>query len=118
MTTAATWRKTKQGTWVVYATWADLDKAKFETGSISVTAKSGTTRDVAIEDIGNPFTVDGVQMAYGYPKAEPRQSHGTSNLCDNCGQRPGRYQRVDSSGIGGMVCGQCNREDQYSLSFC
>jgi hypothetical protein len=120
----ATWRKTKQGDWVVYATFTELDKAKFETGAITVTSKSGATKTVGIESIGKSFIVDGVEMAYGYPMAETRAttrrngSPAPAGTCDNCGGRGAKYERVDSSGIGGIVCGVCSREDRYSLSFC
>jgi hypothetical protein len=38
--------------------------------------------------------------------------------CDNCGMATGRYPRIDSSGIWGMVCRPCDmNSDDVMLSF-
>jgi uncharacterized Zn-finger protein len=120
----ATWRKTKSGEWVVYATHEALDHAQSQAEPVTVTTKAGSTKDVAIDSVGKPFTVDGVKMAYGHPRPEPREATAAirrqprADMCDNCGGRGARYERFDSSGIPGVVCGRCAREESYELSFC
>lgn len=37
--------------------------------------------------------------------------------CAECGERRGIVQRTDSSGMTGMVCRQCARQDRHALSF-
>lgn len=37
--------------------------------------------------------------------------------CDNCGRGGAHHHRTDSSGIAGVVCDSCNRDDWFMLSF-
>lgn len=68
MSTAATYRKTKQGEWVVFAPAALLQPG----GALTVHTKDGKAKLETITRVGREFTVDGVAMAYGY--LAPRQT--------------------------------------------
>jgi hypothetical protein len=81
------WRKTKSGEWVVYARATALHAGT----SLYVTAKSGDTKSVRIASVGRPFSVGGVDMAYGYvsdtkprPASSSRRS-STGRRCYTCG---------------------------------
>lgn len=50
-----------------------------------------------------------------HPKRPARSRQ--SQMCDECGERRGRHERQDSSGIWGKVCDRCDREPSYVLSF-
>ncbi len=110
-----TYRKTKTGHYVVYGPAASI-----KAGSVvTVTKKNGMTKQEHVESIGKPFTVDGVQMVYGYLTASsPHHPYRTGGReCDNCGGPGARFHRFDSSGLAGTVCAACNYEDDYNLSF-
>jgi hypothetical protein len=54
-------------------------------------------------------------QTYKFTRAATSQS--TGRACDECRQGGGRHLRRDSNGVAGVVCGQCNREPDYGLSF-
>jgi hypothetical protein len=62
---AATYRKTSQDVWVVFARHEDLVEAH-RLGAIRVTKKNGDTKVEAIAKVGKPFDRDGDTFAYGY----------------------------------------------------
>ncbi len=103
---ALRYRKTKDGEWVAYGPAAEL-----RPGMVAVTKKDGTAKEEAVLRVGKPFTVDGVAMAYGYLAPDPEHA------CAQCGRAAGTIHRTDSSGIPGKVCGRCNKEPWYCLSF-
>lgn len=49
------------------------------------------------------------------PRARWREPSGEP--CANCDGPGGRFRRVDSSGIGGVVCASCDKDDDFQLSF-
>ncbi len=64
------------------------------------------------------------QSASGWSKAarrrtarRPRTTSSVSPPCDNCGAAAGAYGRVDSSGVPGRVCGECQWLSQDELLF-
>lgn len=63
--------------------------------------------------------LDVARDAYRSMKWQPasRQRRESGGTCDNCGGGGARYTRHDSSGIRGTVCGRCDREEDYLLSF-
>lgn len=109
-TRTANYRKTRQGEWVVMAPTTDLTAG----ATITVTKKSGETKTERIARVGRTFTVDGVEMAYGYIAAgATRPSPGRS--CESCGSSRGVHPATDMSGVGGYACYRC---DDGSLSYC
>jgi len=118
-TPPVTFRKTQQGEWVImmpesYARVGD---------TVAVTKKDGHTKNVQIVRIRRPFNVQGKPYVYcefkdssARPVSAPSMSVA---ICDNCGARisGSGEERVDSSGIRGIVCRNCARASRYELSF-
>jgi hypothetical protein len=119
MNATATYRKTRQGEWVVFGPAAVIAECAHRGDRIEVTKRDGTTKLEAIERCGKAFTADGRQMAYGYIARTARPSASRSSrreMCDECGDRPAVTTAYDLSGIPGRVCGGCKR-NEGSLSF-
>lgn len=78
----ATYRRTKQGEWVVMAPAATLRAGQ----AITVTTKAGARKTEIIDHVGRAFAAEGVQMAYGYlaPAAPVRGSRGPSHRGHAC----------------------------------
>ena len=97
-----TWRRARDGEWVVMAPHAYFVKAeKLWNSTVDVRAKGGKRRVVRIGRYGSPFDVNGVPMAYGHTT-----DYGT---CDDCG-RKGRLEYIASdysSGLSGFACYEC-----------
>lgn len=118
MTTAtatATYRKTRQGEWVAYGP-ADLVKPG---ASVVVTKKSGEAKTEHVATVGRSFTVDGVDMVYGYLDTSRRTPAAAttaraSRSCQVCGSSRA-HAATDMSGISGYACYRC---DDGHLSFC
>lgn len=109
--TAASYRKTRQGEWVVMAPVEAFQPGRL----VAVVTKSGETRHEVIARVGRPFSVGGVEMAYGY--IDPRSAAGhdrTKRSCESCGSTTGVHHATDMSGIGGYACRRC---DDGTLSF-
>jgi len=84
-------------------------------GRVTVTRRDGASSQVVL-GAPVPNTSDVFQRA-GQASTCGR---GKRELCANCGDDTGRrgiYERVDSSGIGGLVCASCAREPRWGLSF-
>jgi len=68
MTATLTYRKTRQGEWVVFgpraAMWDDLYNKHL--GSVTVTKKDGTAKTERLARLSKPFTADGAECCYGY----------------------------------------------------
>ena len=84
-----TYRKTREGEWVVMGPVA----AVRANGTVLVTRRDGTTKMESIARVGSPFSVNGVSMVYGHiARGSPAVSvpRGTFE-CDECGEwaRPG-----------------------------
>lgn len=126
---APRFRKTKTGEWVAYAPAARLQQCLHEeSGELSVRKANGEWKVVDLARVGKPFTVDGMQMAYGYLAQDERPARrtprgaataGRGGICDECGE-PRRNLREcrDSSGIAGMCCPRCASGPDYERSFC
>lgn len=129
-----TYRKTSQGEWVAFGPASEIKAGS----DITVAKKSGERETRHVNAAGKPFLVDGVKMVYGYLadreiSEEKRQAgfaamwSGTASVpaprkparqqCAECGERAGRHERRDSSGIPGLVCDRCDREPSHALSF-
>ena len=134
----ATWRKTKQGEWVAFGTAADLKAAANNDLPVTMVRKDGTRQDRTVTRVGKTFTVDGVEMCYGYlapEKPARREAPGyvrlaqatrpttrpttrKSGRCDECGRNARMlFPAHDMSGIPGHVCTTC-KADEGMLSFC
>lgn len=118
-------RKTKTDEWVVMAPVARLRQClDQESGELSVRKANGEWKVVDLARVGKPFTVDGVEMAYGYLRQDEklRQSKpagsGKGGICDEC-QQPRRNLREcrDSSGLVGLCCPRCASMADYERSF-
>jgi hypothetical protein len=73
-TTTASYRKTRQGQWVVYGPAATI-----QVGPVQVTKRDGTTRTERVVAVGRTFQVDGTDMVYGYlDDARPRPTSRTT----------------------------------------
>lgn len=87
------------------------------------TSASGTgwTGDDYDPDLGHaePYTtLEAARRAYQAMKFElPRRTQPTGPACSNCDRPGARHPRYDSSGIKGLVCNSCNRDEDYMLSF-
>lgn len=84
-----TYRRTKTGEWVAYGAYAPIAElvaaktaayGQYADGalaagavSIEVTTKAGATKWETIVRLGQPFTVDGVEMVYAYLRPQPRR---------------------------------------------
>jgi hypothetical protein len=120
--TAAQFRRTQDGTWVVFGS---VDEVK--RGKVRVQKKDGRMSDVMVTRLGRPFNVNGIPHVYGYFESEKpsgnsgtSRNHGTrSDVCDNCFKplRGRGSPARDSSGIPGIVCPQCARMSQYERSY-
>lgn len=106
----STYRRTKQGTWVVFGPASEV-----KPGPVTVTKKDGTTKVETVTGVGKPFQVNGVPHVYGYT-APRRQQSRSSDLCDECGENRARYNAVDMSGISGRVCGVCYNSGGLSFA--
>ena len=108
-----TYRKTRNGTWAVMGPASQITAGR----TVVVTKRDGSTKPELISSVGKTFTRDGQQMVYGYPERSSgsRNSSG-GQMCDECGQRRGYIEARDMSGIPGLVCGRCIR-DEGCLSF-
>ena len=60
----ATFRKNKQGVWVVFGTVSEVG-----IGKVRVSRKDGSVRSVNVASVGRPFTANGQAMVYGYLEA-------------------------------------------------
>jgi hypothetical protein len=69
------YRKTKQGVWVVCGPVAEV-----KVGKVAVTKKDGTTKAETIESIGKPFSAASGEgeMVYGYIKPSNQPSNGSN----------------------------------------
>jgi len=88
-TTTATYRKTKTGEWVAFAPAASLAAGQ----PVTVTKRSGETVARLVDRAGKPFTVDGVEMAYGYLVAEGAAASSPKARVTGYGRRGGGYSR-------------------------
>ena len=99
---ACTYRKNKEGEWVVVGPRTTLAQAAKTGEPVAVTLKSGKVKHERIERVGRGFQgPDGVQLAYGYPLRVN---------CAECGGAGGVHPVEDLSGIPGYVCGRCARQ--------
>jgi len=106
------YRKTKAGTWVAFGPAAAITAG----AEITVTTRSGEVKTEHIERIGRPFTIDGVEMVYGYLTDRPA-AHG--GVCENCDAGMASLTECeDSSGISGYCCSRCASAPAVELSFC
>jgi hypothetical protein len=118
----ATWRKNREGTWVVFGPASEVLEGEW----VAVSKKDGTSKRVKIGQVSRPFQVDGKAHVYGTPEQRDsgtQQSAGsrqaTGQCCAECG-KPLRGRGTlcyDSSGIDGYCCGTCARYSQYERSF-
>lgn len=114
------YRKNKAGSWVVCGPVGEVAP-----GPVVVTKKNGDQKTEHVVSIGKPFDTPNGKMVYGYidndnghQAAAPSRGAGGVGQCDNCGRVvPKLYPAVDSSGLGGDVCGQCHTDPSYVLSF-
>ena len=84
---AATWRRTRQGEWVVCGRTDEV-----VAGSDALVRRSnGSLQWVHIETTGRPFRVDGQQMVYGYVRR--RVPAGAAVSTYDCGHRIDRPVR-------------------------
>lgn len=110
------YRKTKSGEWVAYG-----PASVVKVGPAAVSKRDGSTKAETITRLGKVFTVNDVDMVYGYLAATrpttttSRPARNTS--CEECGRPGASHNHYDSSGIPGTVCGPCSRQPSYMLSF-
>lgn len=97
-----TYRKTRDGTWVVFGPSSDV-----KVGQVTVTKKNGDTKIETVERVSRPFDVDGVAHVYGFVAQRARQysSRGSSrrendpengwkyNGCSDCRRKRGWCDR-------------------------
>jgi len=62
-TMTASYRKTKQGQWVVMAPVAMIEKCR---GAIRVTKRDGSSKIENYGRLGSPFNVNGTKFVYAY----------------------------------------------------
>lgn len=123
-TATITYRKTGKGEWVAFG-----PAAAMRTGSITVTKKDGSSKTEHIESLGRTFLAGGQDCCYGYlRKTAPAASHAPAaarkcrscgdklHKCDACGERWPVTQATDMSGLGGCVCGICDRSGGMSFA--
>lgn len=95
-TIPATYRRTRQGDWVVLAN-ADILKPGRE---ITVWKKDGTRKTEMIEKVGKTFQIDGVDVAYGYIARGSRTStKAHSGFCSECGEKATKGTRCWETGL-------------------
>jgi hypothetical protein len=109
------WKKTRDGEWVVCGAASELRQAAKTYTALPVTSRSGQTKWVQIARVGRAF---GDGLAYGYlATSAGRSASRSSEQCDECGRTGARHERTDSSGIAGLVCDRCSRLASHELSF-
>jgi len=64
----ATFRKSKQGEWVVFGTVSEV-----RVGKVRVERKDGSVRSVSVVSVGRSFQANGTTMVYGYLNAAHNQ---------------------------------------------
>jgi hypothetical protein len=84
-TSQPTFRKTKQGEWVVFGPASII-----QTGTVEVSKRDGSSKTVVIDRVGREFTVDDVTCRYGYqaqaqPHAHRSTTHNGRGECIECG---------------------------------
>jgi hypothetical protein len=112
-TATVTYRKTKAGQWVAFG-----PASVVRPGYVTVTKKSGESKQELVESVGRTFTVNGRDMVYGYlaAKAATTSAPRHSDTCDECGSGRATRWATDSSGLRGRVCNACYGPS-YALSF-
>jgi hypothetical protein len=76
-----TYRKTKQGKWVVFGPLVDVVAGT----NVTVAKRDGSTKVEFVERVGRPFrTADG-EMVYGYIAKGNGRRRGGSGRCKECG---------------------------------
>lgn len=113
--TEITYRKTKNGEWVAYGPYSELQNA--EGAVIAIRRKDGSTATRVCRKIGKPFRVDGIEMVYAYLEGgerEERKARRSGPRCQECGSTRGVHWTHGLSGIGGYACYTC---DDGALSF-
>lgn len=117
----ATWRKNREGNWVVFGPASEVVSDAW----VTVTKANGSSSRTLIATTSRPFDVNGVPHVYGTPapresgagtSSQPRQSSG--QCCAECGSHRGPFKVLpDSSGIMGPCCPRCARYDRYERSY-
>ncbi|KZS63112.1 hypothetical protein [Mycobacterium ostraviense] len=79
-----TYRKTKQGQWVVYGPARCFGQVPASGRWIEVTKRDGTIKRELIDHLGKCFQVDGEPMVYGYirPQAQMTRSQRFASYQD------------------------------------
>jgi hypothetical protein len=104
--------KLRDGTW-----GARVTGPAAEGDTITITTRAGKSWDAEVERV--LWTGDGVSICATASIDRPahRSSRPSGGQCDNCLEyRRNLRPAADSSGIGGMVCSQCDGPS-YMLSF-
>jgi hypothetical protein len=104
--TTATYRKTRQGEWVVFGPADGILRGN----TVAVTKKDGTVKTEYIERVGKTFTADGTICCYGYPGKTPAPATGSRwASCTAC-----RCHREHNAGQPGSIlfdgCDRCGCE--------
>jgi len=76
-TATVTYRKTKTGEWVAYGPATHVRELR----PVVIRKASGDTDVRIVDRVGRTFEADGVEMVYGYLRAEERTS--SASECDN-----------------------------------
>ena len=116
------YRKTSKGEWVAFGPASAL-----RIGSVTVTKSDGTTKTEYVEKLGKTFQAGGTDCCYGYLRKTAashapagarkcRACGGNAHKCDECGERWPVTEAVDMSGLGGCVCGICDRSGGLSFA--
>jgi hypothetical protein len=127
-TATITYRKS-DGMWAAYGPSRAIKPGQ----QVTITKRSGETKQEWIDSVSKPFTVDGTRMVYGYladlvdglliPRAETAAapaaaSQGRGGICAECDQpRRSLTECLDSSGIPGMCCPRCASLPAHERSF-
>ncbi|MFE7461661.1 hypothetical protein ACWFMI_23570 [Nocardiopsis terrae] len=103
----STFRKTKNGEWVIRGPKNVLDQALLTDTPVTVSLRDGRTKMVKVRRVGRGFTEAGVEWAYGYLAEQNTRPLLQGRKCDECGRPGAVHEAEDLSGIPGVVCDRC-----------
>lgn len=110
-TTPATPKKLRDGSWGALATSEHIAAGDV----VEITTRSGKSWLATVGRV--LWAGDGKAICTTYSTTRGGRPADSGRECDECGRRGARHTAVDSSGLGGTVCGRCASLPAVERSF-